>query len=114
MGAGRGTSVADDVAGDAAVAVADHTDLQLYTMTATGGAVTTMTDHTNALTANDDSTAPRFPTAAMMRVGSGYSQYEGELDMTILRIWNRVLSASEIIAEVADARSFMSKLGVTV
>lgn len=113
MGAGRGTSWSDDTAGDAAVVVADHTALAIYTMTAQSGVVTSMTDHTNGNTAVDDSTADRLLTAATYRVGSGYKQYGGTCRIGQLRIWGAVKSDAAIAEEVRFTRWSMAQLGVS-
>lgn len=113
MGAGRGTSTSDDVNGDAAVTVADHTALAIYTMTAQSGVVTSMTDHTNGNTAVDDSTANRLLTAATYRVGSGYKQYGGTCRLGQLRIWGAVKSDAAIAEEVRFTRWSMAQLGVS-
>lgn len=117
FGAGRGTSVADDHEGDTAIVQPDHTAPTLYTCTFPNTAATALTDHTNDNTSADADPGfddPRFPTDAQVRVGSGYSTYEGICDVSVFRMWNRVLSTTEIDAEVADARRFMATLGVTV
>ncbi|WP_371398919.1 hypothetical protein [Marinovum algicola] len=114
MGAGRGTSVVDDVNGDCALLANDASAPHIYTMTFSEAGPNAAEDHTEGVTASDDSTEPRFPTDQMMRIGSGYAQYTGTCDLTIFRLWERVLSAAEITAEVTHARNFMTRLGVAV
>lgn len=114
FGAGRGTSTSDDVEGDTVVLVGDASTHKLYTMDFAESTETTATDHTDDVTTSDDSTAARFPTDQTLRIGSGYATYTGQCDMTIFRCWNRVLTAQEKAAEVANARAFMLRLGVTV
>lgn len=114
FGAGRGTSVTDHVNGDAAVLVGDASTPKLYSMEFSAAGPNSATDHTADVTAADDSTAPRFPTTRTLRIGSDYAQYTGQCDISIFRCWGRVLTAQELAAEVANARAFMARLGVTV
>ena len=114
FGAGRGTAVSNHSYGDAVVTTANHAAPALYTFTVPEAAVSTMTDHTQGLTASSASTALRFPTDRFVRIGSSYAQYLGHCDISIFRLWYRVLSAAEIAAERAHASWFMLNMGVTV
>ncbi|AKO96838.1 hypothetical protein MALG_01662 [Marinovum algicola DG 898] len=114
MGAGRGTSVADDVNGDCALLANDVSAPHIYSMTFSEAGPNAAEDHTEGVTASDDSTAPRFPTDQMVRIGSGYAQYTGICDLSIIRLWGKVLTPAAIAEEVAHAEAFMARLGVAV
>lgn len=114
FGAGRGTSVADDVNGDINLLAGDLTEPHLYSFDFSEAGPNAAEDHTEGVSDVDDSTAARFPTDQTLRIGSQYTQYTGTADMTLFRCWGRVLTASEKTAEIAHARAFMTALGVSV
>jgi hypothetical protein len=112
FGAGRGTTVDNDVQADIGVTVANHQAYQLFTCETSP--VNKLTSATTSNTATSAVTDPRFPARAALRLGSGYLTQEGECDILLWRAWSRALTAEELAAETADARAYLGGLGVTV
>jgi len=111
-GAGRGTSVSDDVQATPSI-LNDADAYEIYVMQT--GTQNKITSATSGLTDTDAETAARFPTQNMFRIGSGFeSSTTGENDIAVLRGWGVDLTTDEIAAEVADVRAYMAGLGITV
>jgi hypothetical protein len=108
-GFGRGTSVADDVAGTCTLTGITNTNWALIVHKVPGGSgVNTMINKTTG--ASDDSNdapAPRFPSAHTLRVGSGYNAaYLGTSEIAEWVAYERLLPDTEIDEVVADIRAY--------
>lgn len=111
-GAGRGTSTSDDV--DASANITGVLDEYAIYILQTG-AQNKISSDTGGTTATSAVTAPRFPTRNQFRIGSGFTNGGGaESDFALVRGWSVDLTTDEISAEVADVRTYMAGLGVTV
>lgn len=105
--AGRGTSTSDDVQGDAAVVVSDHTAYVLFLALTPGGTGdNTIKNLSTGTTASSAVNLPRFYTINRMRYGSGYATQEGTCHI------HSVISSSKLwdTDEQARATDFMREL----
>lgn len=114
-GASRGTSVADDTSSGAGLSGHDFTKFALIVQEVYAGPMQNrITNATAGVSATGSSSAPRYPSAGVMRIGSGYHQFSGAGEIAFAALYSVSLDADEIAAVVADIRRYMATRGVVV
>ncbi len=75
---------------------------------------TRVTSKTNGASSTSNNNLPRYPSRGTFRIGSGYSNYAGHLEIAFCQIHNVLLATSEIDAITADIRAHMARRGIVV
>lgn len=111
IGTGRGTTGADDVAGDAVLSAAgrDFSAWEIYTLRAYDGIGSEGTAHINYLRDIGSDTGTRITMEGKLRIGSSHSQHAGHSDISQARVWAGYLSDAQLADEVRFTNWHMSQ-----
>lgn len=112
--ASRGTSTSNDTSVPLNLTVADTTDWGLYSAIIPTAGNTSITSHTDNVTATSGTVLARFPSVGKFRLGSGFDDWGGSCDLALWVAYNRVLTATERATMATWCRAKALERGITV